>query len=265
MLFSVKRKWGTCTGQRVSPQSVSPTFHESIITVATVKFSSIIVGTIGGVVTEMMLDSGSAVSLIHQTTLSQLEGAFKKLDMPSLNLVTTSGDSLLIIAHLLLPVVIGENNMIHNFVVVSSLVVPVILGVDFLQTHGVQLDFSTTPVKIDTTKMLDTPPTPCRGFYSGHLSGRTNRKDHTISYRSFTRCQRCSRCMCDPMVQSRRCNRATTFFTVQTIATTIPTSLQVLTRQDQSCTTLHPYSRFASTCTPRRIPAHYKTQIQEQI
>ena len=48
--------------------------------------------------------------------------------------------------------------MLHNFVVVNSLVVPVILGVDFLQTHGVLLDFSTTPVKFGITKMPDVPP-----------------------------------------------------------------------------------------------------------
>ena len=49
--------------------------------------------------------------------------------------------------------------MLHNFVVVNSLVVPVILGVGFLQTHGVLLDFSTTPVKFGTTKMPDVPLT----------------------------------------------------------------------------------------------------------
>ena len=71
------------------------------------------------------------------------------------NLVTTSGDPLPIKAHLLLPVVIGEKSMLHYFVVVNCLVVPVILGVDFLQTHGVLLDFSTTPVKFGTTNVPD--------------------------------------------------------------------------------------------------------------
>ena len=43
----------------------------------------------------------------------------------------------------------------HNFVVVNSLVVLDILGVDFLQTNGVQLDFSTAPVNIDICKASD--------------------------------------------------------------------------------------------------------------
>ena len=90
------------------------------------------------------MDSGSAVSLIHQDALSQihqdalspLNDTFTKLEIPTLHLVTASGDPLPIKAHQLLPVVIGEKSMLHNFVVVNSLVVPVILGVDFLQTHG---------------------------------------------------------------------------------------------------------------------------------
>ena len=86
-----------------------------------------------------MLDSGSVVSLIQQATLSQLQSTLPKLQTPQLHLVTASGNPLPIIAHLLLPVIIGEDSMSHNFVVVHSLVVPVILGMDFLQTCGLML------------------------------------------------------------------------------------------------------------------------------
>ena len=81
-----------------------------------------------------MLDSGSAVSLIHQDTLSQLKGTFTYMEIPTLHLVTASGDPLHVKGHLLLSVVIGEKSMLHNFVVVNSLVVPVILGVSGLLT-----------------------------------------------------------------------------------------------------------------------------------
>ena len=53
----------------------------------------------------MMLDFGSAVSLIHQSTLPQLQGTITKLAVPQLHLVTASGDPLPIMAHLQLPVV----------------------------------------------------------------------------------------------------------------------------------------------------------------
>ena len=81
--------------------------------------------------------------------------------------------------------------MLHNFVVVNSLVVPVILGVDFLQTHGVLLDFSTTPVKFGTTNVPDVSSNQ-EALYSSNLQGRTDRKDKMMSYCSPARCYRCS-------------------------------------------------------------------------
>ena len=38
--------------------------------------------------------------------------------------------------------------MRHNFIVVNSLVTPVILGTDFLQKHGLTLDFTADPVTV---------------------------------------------------------------------------------------------------------------------
>jgi len=154
--------------------------------VTTVKSSSIVAGEIGGVPTKMIIDSGSTMSLIHQTTLSQLKGTFTKLETPHLHLVTASGDPFPITAHLLLPVVIGETSVLHNFVVIDSLVVPVILGVDFLQTHGVMLDFSTTPVKIDATKTPNVPLIQDASTTALYKAEQT-KKDEMISNCSPTR------------------------------------------------------------------------------
>ena len=87
IVFLVKQEWGACTSN-----------------------SSIIPGTFGGVLTDMMLDSGSVVPLIHQDTLSQLKCTFTNLEIPTLHLVAASGDPLPVKAHLMLPVVIGEKS-----------------------------------------------------------------------------------------------------------------------------------------------------------
>ena len=42
----------------------------------------------------------------------------------------------------------GELNVLHEFVVVKTLVVPVILGIDFLQGNGLMLDFTQNPVAV---------------------------------------------------------------------------------------------------------------------
>ena len=43
--------------------------------------------------------------------------------------------------------------MDHPFVVVQSLITPVISGIDFMQKHGLVLDFTITPVTIHSKKM----------------------------------------------------------------------------------------------------------------
>jgi len=68
-LVSGKRQWGACTGQQVS-LPVTPANNlqneNTVITVAIVKFmATVIEGTLGGVTVEMMLDSGSSISLVQ--------------------------------------------------------------------------------------------------------------------------------------------------------------------------------------------------------
>ena len=50
--------------------------------------------------------------------------------------------------HIQVPVQLGELEVLHNFVVVESLVAPIILGVDFLHDNGLVLDFTQTPVAV---------------------------------------------------------------------------------------------------------------------
>jgi len=76
LLVPGKRQWGTWEGQQTSLTTTSPTtdLHtDTIITVAALKsIATLIKGKLGGVPVELMLDSGSSVSLIQVDTL---EGA----------------------------------------------------------------------------------------------------------------------------------------------------------------------------------------------
>ena len=53
-----------------------------------------------------------------------------------LQLVTALGEQLPIVEHIRAPIKVGELELMHDFVVVDSLVAPVILKVDFLQGNG---------------------------------------------------------------------------------------------------------------------------------
>ena len=136
-------------GKRPS-QSVDNILN-NIVRVAAVKSqASIVSGQVGGKVTEIMLDSGSSVSLMTITVASMAK--ITRLDSfrTNIQLVTASGDRLPIVYFAEANVCIaGKCNVNHTFAVVDNLVSPVILGLDFLQANQISLDFASTPVKLD--------------------------------------------------------------------------------------------------------------------
>ena len=64
-----------------------------------------------------------------------------------IQLVTASGEQLKVVDYVTAPVHVGDRTIEHNFIVVDKLITAVILGVDFMQKHGLVLDFSHTPVQ----------------------------------------------------------------------------------------------------------------------
>ena len=113
------------------------------VTVAVVRSQATTVkGELGGKAVDVMLDSASSVSLVQSSTLTGMKDVVGVQCARSLRLVTASGDQLPILRHIRTHVKLGEFNVMHDFVVVDSLVTPVILGIDFLQQNGLVLDFT---------------------------------------------------------------------------------------------------------------------------
>ena len=126
------------------------------MTVAVVKSQATIVkGQLGGVSVDLMLDSGSSVSLVQCDILSSTKNIVDIPQARPLRLVTASGDQLPILGQIRAKVQLGEFDVFHDFVVVKKLVTSVILGIDFLQQNGLILDFNQTPVAVRKT-----PPDP---------------------------------------------------------------------------------------------------------
>ena len=55
-----------------------------------------------------------------------------------LKLVSAAGEPISVVGKVVAPIQVG-NLQVHNFVIVHSLITPVILGMDFLQKHGIVL------------------------------------------------------------------------------------------------------------------------------
>ena len=128
-----------------------------VVVAAVKKHATLILGEIGNVATEIMLDSGSSLSLVRQVIISRMSNVAKiEPHAPQPSLVTASGDPLPIRGYIRAPVRIGPLQAMHEFIIVDSLVTPVILGTDFLQENNVALDFSSSPVTVFSSKL----PTP---------------------------------------------------------------------------------------------------------
>ena len=73
----------------------------------------------------------------------------------SVHVVSATGEPIPVLGLVTLPVQVGPIEVDHPLVVVQSLITPVILGIDFLQAHGLILDFITTLVNVTTQPTSD--------------------------------------------------------------------------------------------------------------
>ena len=113
-------------------------------------------GVIANKVVEVMIDSGSSISLVRGSLTSD-----HKLDTAPRDqqLVSAAGEPIPIIGQITLPIQLGGLKVDHLFVVDRSLITPVILGIDFMHKHGLVLDFTTTPISVrNHTMSVDCQP-----------------------------------------------------------------------------------------------------------
>lgn len=145
---SGKRPRDNCTGQQSSPSSVSPA-DTPTITVATTKTDAVTIsGYIGENAVQMMLDSGSSLSLLRCNSLASMVGVQQLSNRPIVRLVTAAGTPIAITDYVKAPVKIGNVEVTQQFLVIDSLISPVIFGIDFMKRHEVTLDLTTTPVGV---------------------------------------------------------------------------------------------------------------------
>ena len=213
---------------------------------------------------EMILDSGSAVSLVRGEEIGSVRKKVKSTQSkPQLQLVTASGDPLPIIDHITASVQIGQLKVTHNFAVVHKLVTPAILGIDFLCLHGLILDFTSVPVTVRRAW----PESLSQGEVMPILEAE--RKIHyqacSITAREdmepdIDECivQKFNDSMIIELPECPRLNLAPMVHKFEHLFRTVPGS------------TLVAYHYIPTKGTPIRvppwrIPAHYKAEIEQQI
>ena len=98
---------------------VSPS-NDCVVTVAAVKCNTaILTGELAVKIMEIMIDSGSAVSLVMKQEVDTKDKLFN-VPVPKLRVVTASGEPMLIIGCIQAPVRISHLEITHQFLVVDT-------------------------------------------------------------------------------------------------------------------------------------------------
>ena len=84
-------------------------------------------GSVGDTAAEIMLDSGSSVSLLRQELAQKATGVVRTQPRQEIRLVTAAGESLPILEYVKATVRLGTPEKLHDFVVVKDLITAVIL------------------------------------------------------------------------------------------------------------------------------------------
>ena len=211
-----------------------------------------------------MLDSGSAVSLVRGEEIGSVRKRVKSTQSkPQLRLVTASGDPLPIIDHITASVQIGQLKVTHNFAVVHKLVTPAILGIDFLRLHGLILDFTSVPVTVRRAW----PESLSQGEVMPILEAERKIRYQACSITALEDVEpdidecivpKFSDSMIIELPECPRLNLAPMVHKFEHLFRTVPGSTSVAYHYI-------PTKGTPVRVPPRRIPAHYKAEIEQQI
>ena len=230
---------------------------------ATVKNNATVIqGKVGNVNVEIMLDSGSAVSLLRQNEASLMETHPISSGNPFIELVTASGKPLPILSCVEAPIQMTNTiKTTHQFLIVHSLIYPVILGTDFLYRHQLSLDFTSIPVTVHqhNADLQDVQP-----MWNAEVELKTKRyATAAIGNSNHDVVDECS---------IPQYNKPISFDMPPSNDTKINGVLnkyQHLFRSVPGITTLA-YHHIPTTgnpirVPPRKIPGHYKHEVEHQI
>ena len=120
--------------------------------------ATVITGKVRDIVVKIMLDTGSAVSLLHCREANYVNSQPSLQGCSSIQLVTASEESLPIISCVKGPIKMTNDFVAkHKFLIMDSLIYPVILGTDFLYKHHLCLSTQVT-IQCNTSDLGSVQP-----------------------------------------------------------------------------------------------------------
>ena len=104
-------------------------------------------GRVGGQPVDILVDTGSAVTLVHYRVLQKAKRDFK-LGLLSEPVVSANGQPLDIKGKCELEIFLGGLTVVHQVLVAADVMQVCLLGIDFLGKHNCTIDFNRKTIKI---------------------------------------------------------------------------------------------------------------------
>ena len=103
-------------------------------------------GWVGNVAIDMLLDTGSAVTLIHKRLLDRVDKG-KRMYEAKERVISANGQPLQILGTCQVRIRLGGINTYHNVLVANDITQDCLIGVDFLAKNNCLIDFESGLVK----------------------------------------------------------------------------------------------------------------------
>ena len=107
-----------------------------------------VAGLVAGQPIDMLVDTGSAVTLVHQRVLNRSPQNFK-LSVVGEPVVSANGQPLDIRGKCDLEICVDGVNVVHSVLVAADVTQDCLLGIDFLGKHGCKIDFEAKSLSIE--------------------------------------------------------------------------------------------------------------------
>jgi hypothetical protein len=218
---------------------------------------STIIALVGNLDFHILFDSGSSISLVRKDVIVSIKATSHK--STPINVITASCGKMKLSDIATLPLQIGPLITKHDAYVSEHLIVPVILGTDFMKRHGIHIDFNTDSVSAHNLGKIWPLDSNC-----------IVRQPSSYWHNSYTVAAVISddeeSCYIPPLDKSKPCNipKSPSAYVALlnsfiTLFSPVPGKTEVI----QHCIITE--TSKPVRVPPRRVPAHYKEEVSRQI
>ena len=134
-------------------------------------------GLVGGQPVDMLVDTGSAVTLVHQRVLDRSPKNFQLSVVGEPVVVSANGQPLNIRGKCDLQICVDGVNVVHSVLVAADVTQNCLLGMDFLGKHGCTIDFKTSSLSFGSSVVkLKAKSGVTKVYYDYKIEHRPGRK-----------------------------------------------------------------------------------------